>query len=326
MVLVLSRQDVLDLVEMPALIDAVEAGLIETARGGAINPNRLRVFVPERQAMMACMPAYLDNIGILGAKIVSSSSRAVPAGQPRAMSALVVISDIHGRFLSVMCGTQLGALRTAAASAVAIRLLARPDAARMAIIGCGVQGRAELAGALAVRRLTEVVAYDSDASVADAFRRDMAERHGLSVVVADSADAAAARADIVALATTSPAPVVSAAAIRPGTHINAVGAHTPKTRELDSDTVAAARLFAESRAAMLGEAGDVLIPLQEGRFTETHIVGELGQVADGTLPGRTAPADITIFKSTGIAVEDVIAAKLVYDKALASGFGIAVDL
>ena len=125
---------------------------------------------------------------------------------------------------------------------------------------------------------------------------------------------------------TSMGPVISARAVRPGTHINAVGAHTPKTRELDSDTIAAARLFAESRDAMLAEAGDVLIPLQEGRFADTHIVGELGAVAAGTLSGRTGPDDITIFKSTGIAVEDVVAAKLVYDRAVARGIGVTVDL
>ena len=326
MVLVLNRQQVLDLVEMPALVDAIEAGLIEAARGGTINPNRLRVFVPERQAMMACMPAYLDSLAVLGAKIVSSSSRSVPAGRPRAMSALVVLSDTEGRFLSVMSGTQLGALRTAAASAVAIRRLARPDASTMAIVGCGVQGRAELAGALAVRRLSAVFAYDIDASVAQAFARDMAGHHGVPVTIADSADAAAAQADIVALATTSAVPVVSAAAIRPGTHVNAVGAHTPTTRELDGETVAGARLFAESRDALLAEAGDVLIPLREGRFMADHVLGELGQVAAGTLAGRTGPDDITIFKSTGIAIEDVVAAKLVYDRAVATGVGIAVDL
>lgn len=326
MVLVLSRQEVLDLVEMPALVDAIEAGLIEAARGGTINPNRLRVFVPERQAMMACMPAYLDSLAVLGAKIVSSSSRPVPAGHPRAMSALVVLSDTAGRFLAVMCGTQLGALRTAAASAVAIRLLARADATRMAIVGCGVQGRAELAGALAVRRLSAVFAYDIDRSVAETFRRDMADLHGVAVVIADSAYDAAAQADIVALATTSAVPVVSAAAIRPGTHVNAVGAHTPTTRELDSETVAKARLFAESRDAMLAEAGDVLIPLREGRLSADHVLGELGQVAGGTLSGRTGADDITIFKSTGIAIEDVVAAKLVYDRAVATGVGIAVDL
>ena len=212
--------------------------------------------------MLACMPAYLGGVGALGAKIVSSSSRAVAPGEPRPMSALVVLADLEGRFLSVMCGTQLGALRTAAASAVAIRHLARDDASVMAIIGCGVQGGAELAGALATRQLSRVHVFDTDAPKAQAFARAMTERHGLPVVAEPSAEAAIRQAGIVAMATSSMVPVAAVAAIQPGTHINAVGAHTPGTRELDSDTVARARLFVESRQAVLAEAGDVLIPMR----------------------------------------------------------------
>lgn len=324
--IVLGKQEVLDLVDMPALVGAVEAALIEVSAGTAINPNRLRIFVPERQAMMACMPAYLGNAGALGAKVVASSSRAVPPGEPRPMSALILLADTEGRFLSVMCGTQLGALRTAAASAVAIRHLAPADASVMAVIGCGVQGRAELAGALAVRRLSRVHAFDIDPARAAAFRAEMMGRHGVEIVVEADADAAVRAAAIVALATTAARPVVPASAFRPGTHVNAVGAHTPATREMDSDTVARGRLFVESRQAILAEAGDVLIPLREGRFAETHIVGELGEVAAGTVPGRTGPDDITIFKSTGIAVEDVVAARLVYQAALARGMGVSVAM
>lgn len=326
MAIVIDKQEVLDLVDMPALIDAVEGAMIEVSRGIAVNPNRLRVFVPERQAMMACMPAYLGGLGSLGAKIVSSSSKKPLPGESRPMSALIVLSDTNGRFLAVMCGTQLGALRTGAASAVAIRHLARPDANVLAVIGCGVQGRAELAGALAVRRLSAVHAFDIDADAAERFRREMEERHGLIVSVAASAEAAAERADIIALATTSATPVVADGAIRPGTHINAVGAHTPSTRELGGDTIARSRLVAESRPALFAEAGDVLIPLQEGLFSKEHVLGEIGEVAAGTLRGRLGHEDVTVFKSTGIAVQDVVAANLIYERALERGVGIAVDL
>ncbi len=322
--LVLGRQDVLDLLDVPSLIAAVEGALVELSAGTATNPNRLRVFVPARKAMLACMPAYLAGADALGAKIVSSSSRAVAPGEPRPMSALVLLADTEGRFLSVMCGTQLGALRTAAASAVAIRHLARDDASVMAIIGCGVQGRAELAGALAVRKLARIHVFDTDAAKAQGFAREMAALHGIPVLAESSAEAAVRHAGIVALATTSMAAVVAGAAIQPGTHINAVGAHTPTTRELDSDTVARARLFVESRAAILAEAGDVLIPIQEGRIAASHILGELGDVAMGRVAGRCGPDDVTVFKSTGIAAEDVIAAKLVYEAARAQGAGIDI--
>lgn len=326
MVLVLSRQDVAELVSMPALVEAVEKGLIEVSAGTAINPNRLRVFVPEHQAMMACMPAYLGQANALGAKIVSSSSRKPAPGEPRPMSALTVLADTDGRFLSIMCGTHLGALRTAAASAVAIRHLATKDASSMAIIGCGVQGRAELAGALAVRKIDQVFAFDTDPAKAKHFRASMTERYGIAIRIETSAETAVAQADIVALATTSPSPVAAADAYRPGAHINAVGAHTPKTRELDSDIVARARLFVESHSAILAEAGDVIIPIEEGRIDAAHIIGELGEVAAGNLAGRTSPDEITIFKSTGIAVEDVVAARLIYEAAIARGLGTAIEM
>jgi alanine dehydrogenase len=217
-------------------------------------------------------------------------------------------------------------LRTAAASAAAIRHLASEDASVMAVIGCGVQGRAELAGALAVRQLSRIHVFDTERAKALAFRAELMERHGVDIVVEEDAETAVQAAGIVALATTASDPVVPAAAFRPGVHINAVGAHTPGTREMDSDTVARGRLFVESRPAILAEAGDVLIPLRENRFTEAHIVGELGAVAAGTVPGRTAPEDMTIFKSTGVAVEDVVAARLIYQAALARGVGTFVAM
>ncbi|MBV9785079.1 MAG: ornithine cyclodeaminase family protein, partial [Acidisphaera sp.] len=226
MVLVLSKQDVAGLVTMPALIEAVEAGLIEVSAATAINPNRLRIFVPERQAMMACMPAYLGQANALGAKIVASSSRKPLPGEARPMSAMTLLADTDGRFLCVMCGTHLGALRTAAASAVAIRHLATEAASTMAVIGCGVQGRAELAGALAVRPLSRVHVYDIDPAKAEDFRARMTERHAVPILIEETADAAVANAEIVALATNSAGPVAAAAAFRPGVHINAVGAHT----------------------------------------------------------------------------------------------------
>lgn len=326
MVLVLGKKEVAGLLDMPALIDAVEGALVELSAGSTINPNRLRIFVPDSRSMMACMPAYLGAHALFGAKIVMSADRPVPPGEPRLLSMLAVLADTSGRMLAVMSAASLGPMRTAAASAVATRHLARSGARDVAIVGCGAQGRAELAGLAALRALGNVFAYDIDRGAAERFQRDMSAMLGVSIRVSASADEAVSRADIVTLATTSAEPVVSSAAIRPGTHINAVGAHTPKTRELDSHTVARARLFAESRPVLLAEAGDLLIPIGEGLLTENHVLGEIGQVAANTVVGRMGREDVTIFKSTGIALEDVIAAKVVYDRARAAGVGIELDL
>ena len=242
------------------------------------------------------------------------------------MSALTMLADTDGSFLSIMCGTHLGALRTAAASAVAIRHLATKDASSMAIIGCGVQGRAELAGALAVRKIDQVFAFDTDPAKAKHFRASMTERYGIAIRIETSAETAVAQADIVALATTSPT------RSRPPTptgraRISTPSAHTRrKPVRLDSDIVARARLFVESHSAILAEAGDVIIPIEEGRIDAAHIIGELGEVAAGNLAGRTSPDEITIFKSTGIAVEDVVAARLIYEAAIARGLGTAIEM
>jgi ornithine cyclodeaminase/alanine dehydrogenase-like protein (mu-crystallin family) len=326
MVLVLSAQQVEELADIDALIDGVRGALVGVSKGLSINPNRLRIFVPEEKSMIACMPAYLGDAGVLGAKIVGSSSKPLPPGSPRQVASIVVLLDLQGKFLSIMSAALLGPLRTAATSAVATKSLSRPEASSIAMIGCGVQARVELLGALAVRPIARVFAYDTDRSAAERFAQEMTRRHGLVVSVAPSADQAVAEADIVTLATTSAEPVVSSSAIRPGTHINAVGAHTPSSREMDSDTIVRARLFVESRQAILGEAGDVLIPIKEGRIAEGHIRGEIGEVVAGMVEGRLSAQDMTVFKSTGIAAEDVVAAKIVYEAALAKGIGYAVEL
>ncbi len=326
MALVLSKQDVAGLLKMPVLIDAIEAALIELSRGSTINPNRLRIFVAESHSMLACMPAYLGAHDLFGAKIVASADRPVQPGQPRLLSMLVVLADTSGRLLAAMSGAQIGPVRTAAASAVATRHLSRSDSSTAAIIGCGVQGRAELAGLVAVRALTDVYVYDTNREIAERFKSEMGAQLNLRIAVADTAEQAVARADIVTVATTSGIPVVSNSAIRPGTHINAVGAHTPRTREIDSDTIARARVFAESRKVIMAEAGDVLIPIAENRIVEAHVIGEIGELADGKVAGRLGRDDVTIFKSTGIAVEDVITAKVVYDSAIAAGIGVEIDL
>lgn len=326
MVLVLGKEEVAGLIEMPALIDAIEKTLISLSKGEAINPNRLRIFIPEKRAMLACMSAYLGADDVLGAKIVNGSDEPVPPGERRKLSSILVLGDTHGRYLAVMGGGLLTPLRSAATSAVAIRHLARADAAVMAIIGCGVQGRAEVASAVCVRKLTEIIAHDINPGVAETFAREMQNSLGVPVRVARSAEDAASDADIVAIATTAEAPVVSDSAFRAGTHINAVGAHTPATRELESDTVARAHLFVESRLSMMAEAGDVLIPLKEGRISQSDVLGEIGEVAGGAVRGRVDRHNITVFKSSGMAAEDVTAAKLVYERAIARGIGIQVDL
>jgi len=230
MVLVLRRNEVVQLIDVCELIGVVEKALVSLSRGETLNPNRLRIFVPEQQAMMACMPAYLGSATLLGAKVVNGSDKAVAPGTPRNLSSVLVLGDTDGRYLAVMGGTLLTPVRTAATSAIAIRELSRENASVMAIIGCGVQGKAELSGAACVRKLTEVVVFDNEVGAAEKFRREMEPRTGIPIRIARTANEAVAAADIVTLATTAETPVISDGAIGRGTHVNAVDAHTSKSR------------------------------------------------------------------------------------------------
>ncbi len=325
MAIVLSDQQVAELLDIGDLIEGVERALVDLSKGLSINPNRLRIFVKDHGSMIACMPAYLEAEGVLGAKVVGSSDKPPPPGHPRSVSSIVALLNAQGRFLSIMSGAKLGPMRTAAASAVATRLLARADASAIAMIGCGMQARYEILGQIQVRPIQQIFVYDINREVAERYRQEVASRFGLRVTVMNTPEEAVDQADIVTLATTSDVPVVSGAAVRQGTHINAVGSHTPRTRELDSDVVVRARLFVEYRHAILSEAGDVIIPIQEGRITTSHVVGEIGEVAVGLISGRLHQDEITIFKSTGIAVEDVVAAKIVYDIANARSIGHVIE-
>lgn len=306
---------------MEDLIEGVSGALVGLSSGLSKNPNRLRVFVEKHRSMIACMPAYLGDAAVLGAKIVGSCDAFEEIGQMRKVNSVVVLMDAKGQLLSIMSGAQLGPMRTAAASAVAIRNLAREDASSIAMIGCGAQAYAELAAACVVRPLRKVYAFDVKPEAAERFREKMSRELNLEIVVTSTAELAVENAEIITLATTSAVPVVNDAAIRTGTHINAMGAHTPSTRELESATVARSRFFAESRDALFTEAGDVLIPISEGMISQSHVVGEIGEVLSCKVPGRLSSDDVTIFKSTGISVEDVIAAKIVYDRAIALNIG-----
>jgi len=225
-----------------------------------------------------------------------------------------------------MDGTVLTAMRTGAASGAATDLLARRDARTAAIFGAGVQGRTQLEAVCAVRPIREAWVYDVGPERAAAYADEMSQRLSLPVRVAESPAEAVRQADVICTATTSSSPVFDDADVRPGTHINAVGAYTPHMQEMPAETVLRARVVIDHREASLAEAGDLLIPLQQGVMTEDHIYAELGEVAAGHKPGRASPEEITLFKSVGVAVQDVAAAGAVLEAAQRLGLGTEVAL
>jgi alanine dehydrogenase len=324
--LILSHHDVRQALPMREAVEAMKRAFAQLSTGQAEVPLRVPVHVPRHNGLTLFMPAYLAADDQMAVKIVSVFNDNPARGLPLIHALVVVIDAGTGAPVAAMEGASLTALRTGAASGAATDLLARPDAAVAAVFGAGVQGRTQLEAVCAVRPIREAWVYDVDLQRVQAYAEEMGGRLGIPVHVAASPAEAVRRADVVCTATTSTTPVFDDADVRPGTHINAVGAYTPQMREVPTETVLRARVVIDHRTASLAEAGDLLIPLREGRMTEEHIWAELGEIVAGLKPGRLSPDEVTLFKSVGVAVQDVAAAAAVLEAARRQNLGVEVPL
>ena len=320
MPLLLSERDVRAVVTMDDLIAAMETALIAFSTGAVAQPVRT-VVDAGGHGFFGVMPAYLPAPGALGAKLVTVFHGNTASGLPTHLATILLLDPATGELVAILDGRYLTEARTAAVSAVSVELLAREQAATLAIIGTGVQGRSHLQAITRVREIREVRVWSPTASSRAAFLRDMQPSTTAAIVESPSAREAVEGMEIVVLASAAREPVIRSEWIAEGTHICAVGACRRDQREMDSALVARARVVVDSRAGAMSEAGDIIIPMQEGCFDASHIQGELGELAAGTTPARTSPRDITIFKSLGMAVEDVAAAHLAFVKASARGLG-----
>jgi len=247
-------------------------------------------------------------------------------GLPSHLATIVLLDHATGALAAILDGRYITEARTAAVSAVSVKLLARRGASVLAIVGSGVQARSHLDAIRHVATLTDVRVWSPNADHRDEFVHDAAAATSLPVRATPDAHTAIRGADIVVLATSSHEPVLASDDVGPGTHVCGVGACRPDQREMPTALVQRARVYVDSRAAALKESGDLLLPIREGAITDRHIVGELGELAAGKVPGRIAASGVTIFKSLGLAVEDVVAAELVVERARAAGLGRAIDL
>jgi alanine dehydrogenase len=320
MPLLLTEFDVRTVLTMDDLIGAMEQALIQFSTGTVHQPLRTIVDMGGR-GFFGVMPALLSSPPALGTKLVSVIPGNARANLPTHLATILLTDPDTGELLAIMDGRYITEARTAAVSAVATRLLARDEAGRVGIIGSGVQARSHLEALDHVRRLTDVRVWSPSEEHLSAFVREMRHRTSARLLPALSAREAVDGADMVVLATGSREPVVASDWIADGTHVCAVGACRPDQREMDTTLVRRARLFVDSRTGALAEAGDIVIPIAEGAFAASHIVAELGEVAAGRVPGRTSRDEVTIFKSLGMAVEDVAAAQLAYERATARGLG-----
>jgi len=322
----LSREDVRRALPMAKAIAAVRSAFAQLSTGQADVPVRVTLNVPRHQGVTLCMPGYLSKADQMAVKIVSVFNDNPTRGLPLIHALVVVLDAETGAPIAVMDGTTLTALRTGAASGVATDLLARPDAETVAIIGAGVQGRTQLEAVCAVRPIRAVWVYDLSPERAAVYADEMHRMLSIPVKTATTPSEAVRQADVICTATTSTTPVCDDEDIRPGTHINAVGAYTPEMQEIPVETVLRAKVVVDQREASLAEAGDLLIPIQQGRMTAEHIYAELGEIAAGVRVGRASTDEITFFKSVGVAVQDVAAANAVLETAQAEGLGVEATL
>jgi ornithine cyclodeaminase len=319
--LLLTERDVRAVLPMQDLIAAMEGALGAFSAGAVRQPVRSVIEVGEDRAFFGIMPAALDDPPAVGAKLVTVFDRNHEIGLPSHLATIVLLDHATGALAAILDGRYITEARTAAVSAVSVKHLAPRSAGVLAIIGTGVQARSHLDAIRHVRRLTDVRVWSPNASHRDRFAADMSEATALPVQAAGSAAAAIRDADLIVLATSSRTPVIDDADVAAGTHIAAVGACRPDQREMPTALVARARIFVDSRAAARQEAGDLLIPIQEDVFGEEHVAAELGDVVAGRAAGRTGAEQVTIFKSLGLAVEDIVAARLAVTRARAAGLG-----
>lgn len=318
---VLSGDDVRAAVDMPAAIADMRTAFTALSTGQAEAPVRHALESP--QGIHLFMPARIATTNALGIKVVSVNPSNPRMDLPAIHAVVLVLDAATGRARALMDGTWLTALRTGAAGGLAADLLARRDARVVALYGAGVQARTQLEAVRAVRDIEEVRIVSRTRSGSEAFAEEL---DGIRARVVDDADDALRGADIVVAATSSARPVFSGRAVEAGTHVTAVGSFTPEMREVDLDLLRRARIFVDQREAALAEAGDLAGPIAEGELSAGDIVGELGEVAAGTVEGRTGAADVTYFKSVGNAVQDVAVADRVLRVAEERELGTVVDL
>jgi ornithine cyclodeaminase len=306
---------------MDDLIEAMQDALTAFSTGRVQQPLRTVLEVGGGKAFFGVMPAYVPDSGALGTKLVTVFGSNPAVGLPTHLASIVLLDSKTGELRALMDGRFITEARTAAVSAVATRLLARDDAATLALVGSGVQARSHLDAISRVRKLREVRVWSPSQTRREAFVQQMQPQCAAPIHVSPSVRNAVLDADIVVLVTASREPVVQSAWIADGAHICAVGACRPDQREMDMVLVRRARVFVDSRAGALTEAGDIVLPIKEGAIDEGHIAGELGELGAGRIEGRQSRSQVTIFKSLGMAVEDVAAAHLALDRAAARGLG-----
>ena len=323
--LVIGHDDVFKFLQVSECIDVMERTFKTLARGDALQPQRLVIRLPNKKGVLGIMPAYLGSPSAAGSKIVTVSPGNLNTRYESHQGAVLLFECDHGKLLAIIDASSITAIRTAAVSAVATRLLAREDATDLAVLGSGTQAAMHVRALSIVRPIKRVRVWSRNFDHAKRFADRESSSLNLPVEPVASPQEAVAISDMVCTTTGSTIPILLGKWLEPGMHVNAVGASTPPFRELDSEAVARSRLFVDRRESAMSEAEDFLAPRREGTIGDDHIRGELGDLLLGKVQGRLAEDEITLFKSVGLAVEDLAAAQYVYSKAETTNAGTWVE-
>jgi ornithine cyclodeaminase/alanine dehydrogenase-like protein (mu-crystallin family) len=313
--LYINKEKISSLLPMMECIPLMETMFRDLAHGKTLQPLRSLMRLPGQSGgLLGMMPAYAEGPGVIGIKIITVFHGNGAAGYPSHQGVVMLFDGRHGQPLMLFDAEEITAIRTAAATAVATRLLAKEDATHLAVLGTGQQAERHIEAIGLVRKIEKISLWGRNKVHAETLREKIVHRYPCPVAIHDSAQSAVATANIICTVTASPHPVLSGEWISPDAHLNVVGACTPNTREVDTIAMTRSSLFTDRYESLFNEAGEFLIPKKEGVITEADVKGEIGEVLIGTKKGRNSPGEITLFKSLGIAAEDLYSAWHIYNK------------
>lgn len=322
---ILRGVDVRRLLPMAECIDLMQRTMIAVSEQRAVVPLRSVMVMPGEIGMLGNMPGYLADPECFGVKLVSLIPHNKPPQYSSHLGLVLLFEAQHGCPVALLDAAQITALRTAAASGLATRLLSRPEAGDLALIGAGEQAQSHLEAMLAVRRLRRVRVWARDPGKAAAFARLQGTKHGIDIETPGTVREAVADADLICTLTKAREPIVLGEWISRGAHLNVVGSSIATTAEIDTPAVVKSRFFVDRRESTVNEGGEYLRALRTGAVGPEHILAEIGEVANGSKAGRLSPVDVTLYKSLGIAPQDLASAHHVLMKARAAGVGQVVE-
>jgi ornithine cyclodeaminase len=310
---------------MTACVDLMHRTMIAVSERRVVLPLRSVMVMPGELGMMGNMPGYIAEPECFGVKLVSLIPRNKPPHYSSHLGLVLLFEAEHGCPVALLDAAEITAIRTAAASGLATRLLARPEAGDLALLGAGEQARSHLEAMLAVRTLRRIRVWARDSDKAAAFVNVEGARHQVTIERSATVREAVAGADIICTVTKAREPILLGEQLTPGVHLNVVGSSIATTAEIDTPAVVKSRFFVDYRESTVNEGGEYLRALKAGAITPEHILGEIGEVANGTKIGRRSSSDVTLYKSLGIAPQDLASAHYVLEKARAAGVGQIVD-